>query len=193
MMNFDRLQQALYDHGLAAVPRIRAVRPNDSFYSFAFYTSGEYGYAFLTASSHEGLDEVVADYLSNPSYSHQNPVHLRTTLKWSPCDSPLHELCAEASQELDEVMTEVSEAFPDIDDKKTFDEFVRRVDGAFIGALRQLDSEGRFGSGQERAGIVLNLLMGDQSDEERIHFASQLNPPGIVAAFAEELAAICYD
>lgn len=192
-MNFDRLQQALYEHGLAAIPRIRSYRPCDSFYSFAFYTSGDFAYAFLTASSYEGLDEAVADYRRKPHYAQQDPDQLRTSLKWSPCDSPLHEFCGGASDDLDENMTEVSEAFPDLDDEEAFDEFVRHVERAFIGALRQLDSEGRFGSATERAGIVLSLLMGDQSDEDRIRLASFLNPPAVVATFTKELAAIRYE
>jgi hypothetical protein len=192
-MNFDRLQQALYEHGLAAIPRIRSHRPSDFFYSFAFYTGGEFSYAFLTASSEEGLEEVVAEYRQQPHYAQQDPAQLRTSLKWSPCDSPLHAFCEEGAGELDGIMNELSEAFPDVDDEEAFCDFVGRVEEAFLGALKQLDKEGRFAAPTERAQLVLNLLMGDQSDEERTRLAAELNPPEVVARFTKELSAIIYE
>jgi hypothetical protein len=191
-MNFDRLQEALYQHGLAAIPRIRSHRPSDSFYSFAFYTNDEFSYAFLTASTEQGLDEVVAEYRQEPLYAQKDPAQLRTNLKWSPCDSPLHEFCEEGAIELDEIMTEVSEAFPDVDDEEAFGDFVGRVEEAFLSALKQLDTEGRFGTPAERDQVVINLLMGDQSDEDRTRLASELNPPEVVARFTEELAAMIH-
>lgn len=90
-------------------------------------------------------------------------------------------------------MNELSEAFPDVDDEEAFCDFVGRVEEAFLGALKQLDKEGRFAAPTERAQLVLNLLMGDQSDEERTRLAAELNPPEVVARFTKELSAIIYE
>jgi hypothetical protein len=99
-MNAERFIQALYEHGVAALKRIQDARPHDRFYSFAFYTSGEFAYAFLTAASYEGLEEAVASYLKRPRYATADPAELRRSLKWSPCDSPLHDLCQDIPGEL---------------------------------------------------------------------------------------------
>ncbi len=187
----ENLQQALYEHGLLAIARIRSLRPTDSFYSFAFYTSGSFGYAFLTASSYEGLDEAVETHSQNPNWHKHNIIELRKSLKWSPCDSPLHAIYDEHC-DLDVVMNQVQDAFCDCNDDEVF-EFVNGVKGAFLGAMRQLDAEGKFASNLERQNIVLNILQGDQSDEDRIRFASHLNPPDVVNRFITELADINYD
>jgi Domain of unknown function (DUF4303) len=186
--NLDRLEQALYDHGIEALKRIREARPNDHFYSFAFYTSGEYSYAFLTASSYEGLEESVASYARMPHYATSDPEKIRRSLKWSPCDSPLHEFCDNTGDELDSLIGAACEEYMEIDDDTEAERFVDRLESTFVSALRRLDAEGYFGSPEERTGLVLNLLKGDQSDEERLRFASLLNPPKLVAAYAVELA-----
>jgi hypothetical protein len=56
------------------------------------------------------------------------------------------------------------------------------------GVLRELDREGLFGSGDMRRQILLGIWMGDQSDEDRIVFAEQLNPLPLVEIFKRELA-----
>ena len=66
----------------------------------------------------------------------------------------------------------------------------QQVAGVFetcLTVLEELDAEGVFGQGQERAALVINLLMGDQSDAERLERARPLNPPATYARFAQEL------
>ncbi|MEQ1749873.1 MAG: hypothetical protein ABL974_10650, partial [Prosthecobacter sp.] len=65
---------------------------------------------------------------------------------------------------------------------------VKQVVTAFLSALRQFDSEGLVGTPAQRSGLVLNLLMGDQSDEDRLQFAALVNPPDVVSSFASDLA-----
>lgn len=187
-MNFAKLQHALYEHGKVAILHARALRPNDTFYSFAFYTSEEFAYAFMTAASHEGLDEVVTAYLQKPQYANQSLVKLRQSLKWSPCDSPLHGLYELISEELDHIMSEVSEAYLAIDDDRKSGRFADEIEASFLNALQQLDSEGLMGTSEQRNGLVLNMLMGDQSDEDRLRLASFVNPPAVVVAFAADLS-----
>ena len=193
-MNSESFIQALYEHGVAALKRIREARPHDRFYSFAFYTSGDFGYAFLTAASYEGLEEAVASNLNFKAswYSPKDPMELHQSLKWSPCDSPLHDLCQDIPGELESEIAAVSEELfaifsSDVDDPSEADAFASRVELMFIDALRRLDNDGHFGSPDERGGIVLNLLKGDQSNERRLRFASLLNPPETVSRFATEL------
>ena len=186
-MDFAKLEQALYEHGVKAIERIRAARPNDTFYSFAFFTSGEFAYAFMTAASYEGLDEVVASYMEKPNYRDDDPVKRRQSLKWSPADSPLHRLCAEFDKGLAKVMDKVCNEFLKLEEDDE-EAFISQVETALLGALRRLDDEHRFGCPRERSGIVLNLLKADQRTEERLEFARELNLPEIVTRYATEMA-----
>jgi hypothetical protein len=88
--DLKKLEDELYQHGLAGFRRIRDAHPKEKFYCFAFYTSGEFSYVALTASTFEGLDKVAQDYKKKPPYKALSIEDLRLDLKWSPCDSPLH-------------------------------------------------------------------------------------------------------
>jgi len=75
------------------------------------------------------------------------------------------------------------------DDTVEADEAIALVFDASVDVLQQLDSENIFGSYLERSKLVLGIWMGDQSDEDRIAYASFLNPSSIVRQFSKELAA----
>ena len=51
-MDFKLLEEQLYIHGLESFKKIRAMRPNDVFYSFGFFTSGDFVYMATTANSY---------------------------------------------------------------------------------------------------------------------------------------------
>ena len=44
-----------------------------------------------------------------------------------------------------------------------------------------------FGTGTDREAVVVNLWKGDQSDEERLEWATQLNPETVWRRFEREL------
>jgi hypothetical protein len=192
-IDLNKLEDELYRHGLAGFRRIREARPNERFYCFAFYTNGEYNYVALTASTAEGLDQVAQSYKQDPSYQAMTIDDLRVRLKWSPCDSPLHGAAENDLTELDpliqSVQTELDQRFALSDDGKSYDEFVAQLRTCFANALKRMDADGVFGRGDERKSVVANLLMGDQSDEDRISFAELVNPPEAVRMLKEDLAA----
>lgn len=53
--------------------------------------------------------------------------------------------------------------------------------------LADLDVQGAFGNGKHREAIVLNLYLGDQSDEELLRWAIQVNPYEVYTRYATEL------
>jgi len=54
--------------------------------------------------------------------------------------------------------------------------------------LKRLDSENVFGAGEQRDAITLNILMGDQSDDEMRKYAKLLNAASVYERFCMELA-----
>src|ERR1043166_3954745 len=191
--DLKKLEDELYRHGLAGFRRIREAHPKAKFYCFGFYTNGEFTYVALTASTYEGLDKVAQNYKKNPPYKAMSIEDLRLELKWSPDDSPLHGAAQDVLTALDPLMDEVTTELrrrSDLKDNwKPFDEFVGQVRNCFAKALKRVDADGVFGRGEERKKVVVNFLMGDQSDEDRIGFAESVNPAESVKMLKRDLEA----
>jgi len=191
--DLKKLEDELHRLGLAGFRRIREEHPKDHFYCFAFYSNGEFTYAALTASTYEGLDRVTHDYMKKPPYNAMTIEDLRLDLKWSPDDSPLHGAPEDILTALDPLMEAVTAELRRRsnlkDDWKSFDEFVTQVSTCFANALRRIDTDGAFGRGEERKQVVVNFLMGDQSDENRIGFAERVNPVESVKMLKQDLEA----
>jgi hypothetical protein len=160
---------------------LRESHPGERFYSFGFYTTALAEYLMVTASTEEGLSRVTAEYVQKDG---GDPVLRRASLRWSPCDSPLHL----EGEELLPRSTLLRDAGPDpYEDSPEADETVSLVYAAAVEALSTLDREGVFGSAETRSQMVVGIWSGDQSNEERIEFARALNPPAVVERFAREL------
>jgi hypothetical protein len=192
--DLKKLEDELYRQGLAGFRQILGAHPKDKFYCFAFYTNGEFTFVALTASTCEGLDKVAQDYKKKPPYKAMSIADLRLDLKWSPCDSPLHGAAEADLTALDPLMESVTAELrrrSDLnDDLKSFDQFVAPVRGCFANALKRIDAHEVFGRGEERKKVVVNLLMGDQSDEDRIGFAESVNPAESVKMLKQDLEAV---
>ncbi len=191
--DLKQLEDELYLHGLASFRRIRETHPKDTFYCFAFFTNGEFNYVAVTASTDEGLENVAQEYKKKPSYKAMSLEDLRIDLKWSPCDSPLHGKAEDVLTALDPLMkgvaAELDRRFGLKDDGKSSDKFAAQVSACFANALKRMDAKSVFGNGDDRKRVVVNLLMGDQSDEDRITFAERVNPPEAVKMLKHNLEA----
>lgn len=189
--DLQQLEDELCRLGSAGFLRIRRKHPTESFYSFAFYTNGERNYVILTASTYEGLEQVARKYQQRDGYRERTLEGLKTDLKWSPCDSPLHEEAADELDDLQPLMDRVSAELDrrgDLnDDLKSYETLVEEIDNCLLNALQRIDADGVFGGTNERRNVLVNLLLGDQSDEERIRFARRLNSPAAVEAFIRDL------
>jgi hypothetical protein len=184
MPNVDReaLETTLRAELRAAWATLRGRHPGERFYAFGIYTTDLADYLSVTASTEEGLSEVSQRYATEQG---SDPAAQRVALRWSPGDSPLH---AEGQGLLAASDRLRREGPAPSDDTPEADEAAALIFDAAIQSLRQLDAEGVFGEGMERARLVLGLWKGDQSDEERIEFASLLNPRAVAERFAREVA-----
>jgi hypothetical protein len=166
----------------AAWTALRGRHPGERFYSFGLYTTDLADYLMVTASTEEGLSEVTQRYVTQTG---SDPSAQRAVLRWSPADSPLHGegegLLAESDR--------LRRAGPDpYDDTPDADEAISLLFDVAIQSLQRLDREGTFGEGREREQLVLGIWKGDQSDDERVEFASLLNPRPVAERFAREIA-----
>ncbi len=179
----ELLRQTLITELSAAWQTLKLAHAGEQFYSFGFYTAELAEYLMVTASTEEGLAQVVGQYLAGQG---GDPQLTRASLRWSPCDSPLHlegELLLPESGRL-------RAAGPDpYDDTREAEESVALVFDTAVAALGHLDQEGTFGPDADRNRLVLGVWEGDQSDEERVEVVRKLNPAAVAKHFAHELEA----
>jgi len=186
--DFEQFFKLLYAASKSAFTSIQHVRKSESFYIFALYTCEDLGYVFPTSSTEEGLTQVAQKYSAIKDYQGFSIEQLREDLRWSPCDSPLHVEGEEYFVEVNKFLSDVPRivhAIPEEESWSEFEDFVDKFLGVCINVLKQLDTEGIFGEGERRNSIVLNILMGDQSDEERLRFAKLLNPSSVYNHFEQ--------
>jgi hypothetical protein len=167
------LTQALAADLREAWATTRRLYSDQQLYGFGPYTSTDAGYFEATASSELGLQTVARDYADGDEAS----LPLRTaSLRWSPCDSPLHLTSGDLPR-----ITALLDTLDNVDE-----EVAEQIFEAALLALEQLDADGTFGSGEERASLTLCLWKGDQSDEERLAYVRRLNPPEVASRFERE-------
>ncbi len=171
------LHDALKRAARAAWNQIQEQHADEHWYAFAFYTNGEGSYIIPTANSEEGLGHAVLRYQSR----HGTDGSLSSTsLRWSACDWPYHTEGIEHFDALNDLLymhrIEKGKGTPE-----SVYELCRTV-------LREMDQSGDFGFGATREVITLNVLMGDQSNEERVVWATELNPPFTAERLEQELA-----
>jgi hypothetical protein len=166
----------------AAWVTLRGRHPGERFYSFGLYTTDLADYLMVTASTEEGLTEVTQRYVTQTG---SDATAQRAALRWSPADSPLHAEGEGLLAESDRLRREGPDPY---DDTPEADEAISLLFDVAIQALQQLDRDGTFGEALERAQLVLGIWKGDQSDDERVQFASVLNPRPVAERFAREIA-----
>ena len=189
----------------AAWATIHDTHASEQLYGFGVYTTDSASTLMVTAFSEAGLAASVAHSLAGRRGQGRDPELQRATLRWSPCDSPLHGEGESLLTESDRLVQELElEGAGDDDDADDFDEdlddddFLEdedldpAVDAVFaiaVEVLQDMDRDGLFGSGAERERLVLCIWKGDQSNVERYEFAKLLNPPPVTKRFGEEMNA----
>jgi hypothetical protein len=72
----------------AAWETLRCTHPDEHFYSFGLYTTALVDYLMVTVSTEEGLSAATKGYIERDG---GDPILRQESLRWSPCDSPLHQ------------------------------------------------------------------------------------------------------
>ncbi len=190
--DFDNFRSYLYDASKAAFLAIQSDHTNEHFYSFALVTSGDMAYVYPSASTEEGLTQAAQKYIDEGSKSDKEKTlqQLSDELRWSLGESYLNmenNTSFEAVNALVANISDIIDEFPE-DSWDEFNTFVAQFMGVCTEVLKRLDGENLFGDSEQRDAITLNILMGDQSDEEMRKYAKLLNPASVYERFCMELA-----
>jgi len=156
----------------------------EHFYCVALYTSGEYGYLVDSMSTTEGLELVARRYLEDKTYQDKwgtLDVAMRE-LKWSPCDSPFHCEFDGSFDRVSQILDSLWQAIDDDSDEANM-RTCKEIHETCIAALSKVRDSGLF----IKEEVVFNLLMGDQSDEERLLNAEAVNSKPVIDSLRKEL------
>lgn len=180
-MSFDKttLARVIYEEAKTAFLKIIAAHKQHHIYALALYYSGDdWCYLFPTVSTEKGLETVATDYQKKPFYQNQSIDFLKQDLRWSPCDSPLHDDYVDDMPHTQELLAPISDLMFELyemDKIKASDAIHDDLVELSLNVLNQLQNEGLFDA-LDRESFTLNLICGDQSDEERLERARRLNP-----------------
>lgn len=186
-MSFDELADRLVAAGRAAFREARERNPGETFYSFALFSDVFAAYILPTCGSEEGLLRVAERYLGEFGGTVEEQA---ATLRWSPVDSPYHMLGEEHFAGVLELLDERGDPWQRDDGDEEGGAFDAEIDGRFeacFRALARLDEEGLFGRGAERERVVVNILQGDQAEEDVIGNARRLNPAAALGRLERDL------
>lgn len=183
-MSLDTLQEELSVAMSDACRASLARHSGEEFYCVALYTSGSYDDLVDSVATFQGLEKVALEYLEDKHYQDEwgTLEAAMRELKWSPCDSPYH---CEFEGKFGRVNEIIQSCWQEIDhhDDGESRQLCRRIHETAIAVLKQVRDSGLF----DPSLVVFNLLMGDQSDEERLVNAEELNSPHIIEQFRGEL------
>lgn len=192
MDNREAFRSELITATLAAAREAASKFSAEGLYSFALYTSGEYNYVFASVATQAGLEQVATRYLTDERFRRAWGDHAGAMqhLKWSPCDSPHHAALQDgfhaAYALLDALWDECEDDLGDEDDdEEVDDEYSQLCDfihQTFAEALLAVRHAKIFTDA-----VTLNILMGDQGDDDRISNAETLNEPALVEQLRTDL------
>ncbi|WP_176045598.1 DUF4303 domain-containing protein [Burkholderia sp. BCC1644] len=176
MSDFSDFQRDIADAARATFKALRALHPDEHFYAFALYTDSGAMTVVPAANSIEGLSRIraqraIADDDPAPWYAWGSAEWAYEAAE----ASPFNAICGRLADEV------LSPQFV----PSRFAEFSRQLQADMIEALRLLDREGLFGTGEERAAITLFVSISDDDAARALENASAktLNPPVVADAF----------
>lgn len=163
---------------------------SEGIYSLVLYSSGDYwGYLFPIVATSTGLRQTVQEYKKNELYLDMSGEELEADLKWSPCDSPMHEYYISALPETEKHLQIVRAQIDEYENGSEYKKVVNlreQLLNSCLTVLKNLD-DGEVFFGLDRSSFVLNVLNGDQSNEERIKRARVLNSVSVVNKYEDEM------
>jgi hypothetical protein len=180
MSDKEVLRAEIREAARRAFAAVRAAHPDEHFYYFALVTTEDALRPGPSASSLEGLRRACESQDAGPCAP--------DVLRWSEADSPYNLFGDEHFKRVAELFLEGGD-HRHLPDPQYEAEVATRF-AAMEQALRDLDDEGFFGVGDDRAGVVINVVApGDEGEEQILRRAEQLNPPASLSQIRVDLGA----
>jgi hypothetical protein len=157
---------------------------HEGIYSFNLYTEPLFGYLVDNLLTERGLEQVAREYVSQyagrPGYEMWWTVESATrSLRWSPPDSPHHALLDDRFHVVNALLTEIWE---NVDRDTETNSTCRNIFETCVDVLVGIRKAGIF-----EKSVLLNIVCGDESYEERVVKAERINEPSVAARYAADM------
>jgi len=170
----------------AAFAEFKIQRANETLYGFSLSLEALGNFVAAYGASEEGLAREVARYQHKKFYQARQgdlAQHLTCDLRWN---------CENGWLALDGPFVSLNESLRasyDQDPEQFYESgHTRLVYTLCLAALAECDADGLFGRGAVRDSLTLNLSTNDDSDEQLLRWAAQVNPPHVSERYRAELA-----
>ena len=181
MISSKKLQSLLKQATYKTLDAFHHDYGDEHIYILSLFTSGDYRYVVDSISTTEGLKRVAQKYLTYPNFQDWGEINTAMEkLKWSQPDSPHHIRYQYFFDDANELIETFWEETPETDDD--YMKTCQLIHESCELVLRDVRDKDLVADD-----VVLNILMGDQSDEERYINAERINRPDVLRQYRKEL------
>lgn len=172
---YTTLRRAVRDAARAAFAELQHEHPSETFYAFALWTNDLAQSVTAVANSVEGLDRMVARYLSKGHESFDSD-----GMRWSYGDWEYQSVGEGHFSTVNKLLlSAIADGYSDGDDAAS-ERRLTKLLGAIVGGFQDLDGEDFFGRGEARDGVAL-LIVGDIDEPFADRCIRKLNPASVAA------------
>jgi hypothetical protein len=186
--DFGHFHTLLLEAARKAFTETRQQHADEQFYAFALMISPWVFFVLPTSNTEEGLLRAAAATASSYSGNDKAMVVRQNAkeMRWLCSDWAYHgeheAYFSEINQQLEDMPEHLADVSAEVSDA-CFQEYLRIC----AAVLQTLDAEGVFGNDRKERGIILHLLMSDQSMAEMLSYAALINPPELCQQFEQEV------
>jgi Domain of unknown function (DUF4303) len=201
--DFDEFATRLLAAARHAFKVVQLHHADEAFYVYALYAAPMHSALFASANTEQGLAEAAAAQLAQDRgrgwYNGLDVAGVGALMRDFAAEWKYHCFSAGIAN-FDAVgdgygygehwyqqCAHVDKTLPEAEAWEALQAYVARMRDVCCGVLWTLDGEGIFGQGAARERVVLTLLMGDGSAEDKLNWAAKLNSKAVVTRYEQSL------
>jgi hypothetical protein len=182
-VTLDAIRTALRAAAEEFLRGVEKEHPGETLYGFLFEIEPSQSTAHGAVGTEEGLTRYAEKWVKGKSADERtNTVEkARDCFRWGSTEDAWY-------QQPDEVFGSVNELLQRALEEGLYERYSDGLEKVCVEVLKELDAEGRFGTGAERERVVLGLcyIGGDNSAEEFLRWARQVNPQKVYRRLRRE-------
>jgi hypothetical protein len=163
--------------------RVAKAHPGETMYGFLFEISATQFGAHGAVGTEEGLTRYAEKFVAGEyGADFDNDVEkAKAAFRWGSTEDAWY-------QQPEEAFDEVNKLLGRAEEQELYEPYGDALEKLCVEVLREMDAAGRFGTGKdrERVGIGICFIGGDNSEEEFLGWARQVNPQKVYRRMRRE-------
>jgi hypothetical protein len=179
MVTLDEIRAGLRTAADKFLRVVEKEHPGETLYGFLFEISCEGFSAHGAAATEEGLTRYAEKWVAEEGGKLDE---LKAEFRWGSPEDAWY-------QQPDAVFDKVNKLLSQAEQQELYEMYDGTLNGLCIGVLKEMDAAGVFGTGlnRERVAVGLCYIGGDNSEEEFLGWAKQVNPSKVYKRLRQEL------